>query len=157
MALRLSPGGEAYAVQRYEGEPDDEGLAWRVTVPHLVQPRLAVDPESSSFRVVGKDPRSRGFVRVRGRVGDAEVKEDRWTAPADLPLTFYEWYATEGARALALGMSVPQSSTLFQPWILALIGGEETVRGVALAGGRLAVTTEGDSAGASVVPFEVPR
>jgi len=100
---------------------DPKRVGWKASIPYLVQPHLSVDPESASFRLVGKDTRSRAFVRLRGRVGEDGVKEDRWAAPNGSPLTFYEWYATDGPRALALGMASPQSRLFLQPWMIMLI------------------------------------
>jgi hypothetical protein len=93
---------------------------WRISVPYLLQPALAADPRSASFQLVGTEPRSRSFVRLRGRVGDSSLQEDRWTLPTDLSLTAYSWYAAGGPRALALAMRMPQSRLFFQPWMIAL-------------------------------------
>jgi hypothetical protein len=74
-----------------------------------------------SFRLVGKEPRLRAYVRIRGRVGEDAVTQDRWTTPAGFPFTFYEWFATDGGRALALGMRMPKMTGIVPPWIFALL------------------------------------
>jgi hypothetical protein len=118
----LAVGGTRGGVELREIDvADPSHVGWHLALPYLLQPHLAVERGSRSFRLVGKEPRLRAYVRIRGHVGEDALAQDRWTTPAGFPFTFYEWFATEGGRALALGMRMPKMTGTVPPWIFALL------------------------------------
>jgi hypothetical protein len=118
LALVGTPAG---AELREIDVADRSRAGWHLAVPYLVQPHLAVERGSKTFRLVGKETRLRAYVRISGCVGEDALTQDRWTTPAGFPFTFYEWFATDGRRALALGMRMPKTTGIVPPWIFALL------------------------------------
>jgi hypothetical protein len=97
--LALEEGATGLALVCGPHDPSEPEV-WRHDLPTLISPRLAADPGSGVWRVVGIEPDSGELVRLVGGLGGQAPRTDRWPA-ADL---VGEWLVSAGPAALGVGL-----------------------------------------------------
>jgi Zn-dependent protease with chaperone function len=76
-------------------------LLWRQQIPGRVSGRLAFEPATQRWRVLGRD-RDLGIVRIEGQLGTPDVATTRWQAPAPARAAWMSVLAASGDSLVAI-------------------------------------------------------
>jgi heat shock protein HtpX len=134
LALHESASELALVCGRHDPSGPEE---WRLALPTLVSPRLAVDRATGAWQVAGVEPTSGELVRLQGDVAGHSPHEYRW--PADDRAG--QWLVSAGPTALGVGYAfneedVEEPAALADAaglwWLLAGLSGDVGSRVLAL-------------------------